>query len=259
MTRAEMAWMGEVSRRSGRPVSFGLLQHDSRPDLYAQVIELAKHENIARRQRAAADHGAQRRCAVQPRHPQPVRSCVVLARAQGDAQRQEAGRSARSGDAHQAHRGRRRNAIRPRPCSAVRRQSARRLGAPRCAVRPRPDDLTRGDRPPARHLRAAAAYIELQLESDGTLMCSFPFLNQQMSAVEHMLDQQLVTLGLADAGAHVGQILDASQPTFLLSYWIRERAALVAGGGHPPAHQRHCRSVRIVRPRPARRRVVSPT
>jgi N-acyl-D-aspartate/D-glutamate deacylase len=38
-----------------------------------------------------------------------------------------------------------------------------------------------------------------------------------------MLDQRLVTLGLADAGAHVGQILDASQPTFLLSYWIRER------------------------------------
>src|SRR4029077_17757632 len=43
-TRAEMAWMGEVSRRSGRPVSFGLLQHDSRPDLYARVIELAKAE-----------------------------------------------------------------------------------------------------------------------------------------------------------------------------------------------------------------------
>jgi N-acyl-D-amino-acid deacylase len=30
-------------------------------------------------------------------------------------------------------------------------------------------------------------------------------------------------LGLADAGAHVGQILDASQPTFFLSYWVRER------------------------------------
>ena len=72
-TRAEMAWMGEVSRRSGRPVSFGLLQHDSRPDLYAQVIELAKQRELARGQRAATDHGAQRRRAVQPRHAQPVR------------------------------------------------------------------------------------------------------------------------------------------------------------------------------------------
>jgi N-acyl-D-amino-acid deacylase len=32
-----------------------------------------------------------------------------------------------------------------------------------------------------------------------------------------------VTLGLADAGAHVGQIMDTSQPTFLLTYWVRER------------------------------------
>ena len=74
-----------------------------------------------------------------------------------------------------------------------------------------------------RGISAAAAYIELQLENDGELVCSFPFLNQKLAAVEHMLDEQLVTLGLADAGRHVGQILDASQPTFLLSYWIRER------------------------------------
>jgi N-acyl-D-amino-acid deacylase len=32
-----------------------------------------------------------------------------------------------------------------------------------------------------------------------------------------------VSLGLADAGAHVGQIMDASQPTFFLTHWIRER------------------------------------
>jgi N-acyl-D-aspartate/D-glutamate deacylase len=74
-----------------------------------------------------------------------------------------------------------------------------------------------------RGISAAAAYIELQLESDGALICSFPFLNQRLSAVEDMLDEPLVTLGLADAGAHVGQILDASQPTFVLSYWVRER------------------------------------
>ena len=38
-----------------------------------------------------------------------------------------------------------------------------------------------------------------------------------------MLDDPVVTLGLADAGAHVGQIMDASQPTFFLTYWVRER------------------------------------
>ena len=61
------------------------------------------------------------------------------------------------------------------------------------------------------------------LESDGRLVSSYPFLNQELGAVEEMLDDPLVTLGLADAGAHVGQIMDASQPTFLLTYWVRER------------------------------------
>ena len=44
-----------------------------------------------------------------------------------------------------------------------------------------------------------------------------------MDAVEAMLRQPVVAMGLADSGAHVGQIMDASQPTWLLSYWVRER------------------------------------
>ena len=44
-TRAEMAWMGEVSRRSGRPVTFGLAQANRRPELYRRVVEFAKEEN----------------------------------------------------------------------------------------------------------------------------------------------------------------------------------------------------------------------
>jgi len=95
-----------------------------------------------------------------------------------------------------------------------------------------PADGARYDCDPASSLAAiavergvspAAAFIELVLETNGSLVASMPFLNQDLGAVETMLDDPLVTLGLADAGAHVGQIMDASQPTFLLSYWIRER------------------------------------
>lgn len=74
-----------------------------------------------------------------------------------------------------------------------------------------------------RGVSPAAALIELVLETDGGLVCNLPFLNQRLEAVEEMLDDPLVTLGLADAGAHVGQIMDAGQPTFLLSYWVGER------------------------------------
>ena len=37
--------MGEISRRSGRPVSYGLVQSNRRPDLYQRVIEFTKEEN----------------------------------------------------------------------------------------------------------------------------------------------------------------------------------------------------------------------
>jgi N-acyl-D-aspartate/D-glutamate deacylase len=74
-----------------------------------------------------------------------------------------------------------------------------------------------------RGITPAAAFLELALERRGRVLLNLPFLNQRLEAVEELLDDPLVTLGLADAGAHVGQIMDASQPTFLLSYWVRER------------------------------------
>ena len=221
-TRSEMAWMGEVSRRSGRPVSFGLLQHDSRPDLYAQVIEMAKNENLTgamvRPQTTARSVGVL--FSLDTRSPFDRASCWR--------------------DLKQMHNGKKLVALRDPATrsrlieSADATPSALDL-AQLFVVNPLDGSTHRGaryDLDPStslaaiaeqRGISAAAAYIELQLESDGALVCSFPFLNQQMSAVEHMLDERLVTLGLADAGAHVGQILDASQPTFLLSYWIRER------------------------------------
>ena len=43
-------------------------------------------------------------------------------------------------------------------------------------------------------------------------------------------------MGLADAGAHATQIMDASQPTFFLSHWVRDRGRAHPRGGRPPAH-----------------------
>jgi N-acyl-D-aspartate/D-glutamate deacylase len=47
-----------------------------------------------------------------------------------------------------------------------------------------------------------------------------------VDAIGEMLAQPEVLSGLADAGAHVGQTMDASAPTYLLAYWAREREAL---------------------------------
>jgi N-acyl-D-aspartate/D-glutamate deacylase len=74
-----------------------------------------------------------------------------------------------------------------------------------------------------RGVSAVEAFIELSLETDGRVLLNFPFLNQRLNAVEEMLSDPNVVMGLADAGAHVGQIMDASQPTYMLVNWVRDQ------------------------------------
>lgn len=78
---------------------------------------------------------------------------------------------------------------------------------------------------------AVEAYVERCLATDGAVILNWPVLNQDFGVIAEMLSNPLVMMGLADAGAHVGQILDASQPTFFLSYWVRERGLVDVGEG----------------------------
>ena len=215
-SRGEVALMGEISRRSGRPMSFGLTQSNRRPGLAEAVIEFAKNENTdganVRPQTTARGVGIlfglesrtpfdrapawkELRASANGRKLQMVRDATFRQRLISEA------------DVHG---------------TAVDLEQLFVLRGPDARYDCDPSDslaaisVERGVSP-------AAAFIELLLETDGALVANMPFLNQDLSAVAAMLDDPLVTLGLADAGAHVGQIMDASQPTFLLSYWIRER------------------------------------
>ena len=58
---------------------------------------------------------------------------------------------------------------------------------------------------------------------DGQRIFTLPFLNQNMEEAVGMIQKPYVVMGLADAGAHARQIMDASQPTFFLTHWVRER------------------------------------
>lgn len=216
-TRAELAWMGEASRRSGRPVSFGLTQSDKRPDLYRRVIDFAKEENargaVVRPQTTARGVGVlfglesrtpfdrapawrELRGMINGRKLQALRDPVVRQRLIAEADEHGTGVDL--------------SALFVLPPNGPARYDGA-VGTSLAEIA-----AERGVSP-------AAAFIELAIETDGALVCNLPFLNQRLEAVEEMLDDPLVTLGLADAGAHVGQIMDASQPTFLLTYWVRER------------------------------------
>lgn len=66
---------------------------------------------------------------------------------------------------------------------------------------------------------------DLLLEEDGTSFIYSPLVNYfnfDMSVVDTMLSNPNIIMGLGDGGAHVGFILDAGFPTWLMTYWGRE-------------------------------------
>jgi N-acyl-D-aspartate/D-glutamate deacylase len=213
-TRAEMAWMGEVSRRSGRPLSFGLAQSNRRPDLYHQIVAMAKEQNslggVVRPQTTARGIGIL--TTLDNRTPFDRSAPWAALRGLSLADKLAALRDRRdeliaAGKAD--------------PGSMPMDQMWVLMpGAARYDCRP---DSTLAAVAARRGVSAVEAFIDLCIESDGRVLLNYPILNQSLGAVEEMLDDPLVTLGLADAGAHVGQIMDASQPTFFLTYWVRER------------------------------------
>jgi len=81
--------------------------------------------------------------------------------------------------------------------------------------------------------RAAARGVDpLELAYDqlntagGEGLLYFPFLNYaagNLDPLYEMHQHQSTRMGLADAGAHCGTICDGGMPTFMLSFWTRDR------------------------------------
>jgi N-acyl-D-aspartate/D-glutamate deacylase len=66
------------------------------------------------------------------------------------------------------------------------------------------------------------------LTRDGTAFILFAarnYADRSLNAVREMISHPATLLGLGDGGAHVGIILDASFPTFLLTHWGRDAGA----------------------------------
>jgi N-acyl-D-aspartate/D-glutamate deacylase len=70
------------------------------------------------------------------------------------------------------------------------------------------------------------AYLDELDRSDGRSLVNWPVMNQDEWAVEEQIRSDVTIMGLADAGAHATQIMDASQPTWFLAHWVRDRQVL---------------------------------
>lgn len=74
---------------------------------------------------------------------------------------------------------------------------------------------------------AEYAYDQLMAD-DGNGMIYLPILNYMdgnLDFTKELLQREDIVASLSDGGAHCGTICDAASPTFLLSYWARDRKA----------------------------------
>lgn len=219
-SRAEIGWMADLSRATGRPVTFGISQANARPDLYRRVLEFAREGNerggVVRPQTTVRGIGILFgfACSRTPWDNLPgwkaLRNLPLDAKV--DALRDPARREALIAEAEQQQ-------------GWVDAAELYFLAPDDAAYYPEPSVSLAGIAA-ARGVSPAAAFCALAVETGGRAVFTHAFLNQRPDAVEEMIADPMVVLGLADAGAHVGQIMDASQPTFFLRDWVRDRKLL---------------------------------
>jgi N-acyl-D-aspartate/D-glutamate deacylase len=216
--RSELAWMRELSIRSGRPITFNLTHTYENPDHHRLAVELAREANAngatIRPQTTTRGIGVLFSLATATpfnRHP----SWAAL----GDLSPSE--RLARLRDGTVRATLIAEAATSPAPAELARFYVTDGVGGCRfdCAV-------SLPDAAAAAGVSMAEWYIDFLVRTDGAGIVYWPILNQSLDAVSEMLAEDVVVLGLADGGAHVGQILDASQPTWFLTYWVGERQAM---------------------------------
>ena len=215
--RAEVDLMAEISRNSGRPLTFSIFQDPNLPEQYRTIMELAREANSA---------GAQ----VRPQSAPRGIGVLFGALARSPFDRNPAWRTMRGLEVDE----------KLRIYADLERRAE--LIAQATENGPFAEDLSRhyvieGPSPdyrpdPERALPAVAtrrgvslaeAYMDVMLESEGRAILNYPILSPDFDAIEEMISEPMVILGLADSGAHAGQIMDVSQPTWLLSHWVRDR------------------------------------
>ena len=212
----EMAWIAELSRRTGRPFTFNLAQMQSLGDHYRRVVDLSTQAN---------ETGAQLRPQTTPRSIGILFSLAAntlvdnLPSFAPLKQLDAAGRLAAIRDPQ----------VRERLVAEAATQPGDAYGRmflmepdSGAVYRYGPDDSIAAQAA-VQGMSPIAWYLDVLDRTDGAAVANWPVLNQDFDAIEELMTSPVTVMGLADAGAHATQIMDASQPTFFLSHWVRDR------------------------------------
>ncbi len=221
----EVDWMRRLSAEIGRPVTFAMIQVDSAPDLWRDLM----HESLL-----AIDEGADlwpqvagRATGLLSGHATTyslfdmIPAYQQLKAATSDVELVDAlrdpGVRARI------------LAWEPDAETAVRMQDA----YDRTFLLGDPPDYEPGPERSLSGLAAASGRTPLEvgydamLANDGQGLLYVPILNYAnggLDPIREMLLHPRSVSGLADGGAHCGVICDASMPTFMLTHWVRDRS-----------------------------------
>ncbi|MBK5288300.1 MAG: amidohydrolase family protein [Acidimicrobiia bacterium] len=224
----EIAWMKRITRETGRPVAFSLLQNNLEPDQWRRM--LTECEQVASEGGHLTAMVAQRPAGVLFGFESTIHPFVFFSGYQAIAHLAPAERRVQLADP-----------------------------AVRASILDNPPDMEGftglialvargfsrqyplGDPPeyepgPERSIAAIAeregrspfevAY-DVMMEGGGTGFIYLPFLDYVQGNLDNtrelMLHPQSV-FGLSDGGAHCGLICDASVPSFLLTHWVRDRS-----------------------------------
>jgi N-acyl-D-aspartate/D-glutamate deacylase len=225
---AELAWMEEVSRASGRPLTFAITQSDRRPGLWSWVMD----EVAAARARGAdlrpqtsargtailyglvgrTPYDSLPEWAELMARPWPER---IEAMADADLRRRLTEQAGNGADLT--------GPLAPKDPAKLYLLPP---GVARYDIRPENSLAAEAAR---RGITPAEAFVSYTVETGGLGLLYYPVLNSDLEAVGAMLDNPDVVIGLGDAGAHVALTMDAGQPSYVLGHWVRDEGRLDIG------------------------------
>ncbi len=225
---AEMTWMEEVSRASGRPLTFAIMQSDRRPGLWSWVMdEVAAARGRGadlRPQTAARGSGILYGLAGRTPYDSLPGWAKLMAMPGPDRLPALADETFRRQLVEEAER----PSDQAGPL-APKNPAKLYLLPPGSARYDVGADNSLMALAARRGTTPAAAFVDFILETDGLGLLYYPVLNQDLDAVAAMLTNRDVVVGVADAGAHVAMTMDAGQTTYLLRHWVREQGLLDIG------------------------------
>jgi N-acyl-D-amino-acid deacylase len=226
----EVLWLDELSRATGRPASFNLLQTDERPDMWRDLLKwlegsVASGSRI-RAQVAGRPSGLLEgwRCTAHP-----FVFCPTWQSIAGKPWPEQL--AALRDPAFRA----RLVAETPATQGSFYDFLTRTWGKMFPLV-PTPGAGPDYEPTPSQSVAARAARegrtpaevaYDLLLGEEGEALLYFPvfgYSGGDMEAIREMMDHPLTIQGLGDGGAHCGAIQDASITTYLLTHWARDRS-----------------------------------